>query len=165
MPSSFLLAFEQQNSVQAQWRDKHLLGLNSLSYGDGRVTLLRIYPICSAQHKAHYVFPIADTTIESIVKYNDDPWAEVELCRDRLTTGNTTFVCGEGAMGNEGFVAATNAQGLLWALFSTESNPFEKLELVGSYLKAYSDQQVYTINLENLTAIKVEGYDKYGLAG
>ncbi|MDJ0367229.1 hypothetical protein QMK33_18935 [Hymenobacter sp. H14-R3] len=161
MPSSPSLPSAHRNSVQLQWADSHLLGLNALSYGDGRVTLLRIYTVRSDQTEKFYAFPVADTTIEGIVKYDDDLWTEIQLHGSQIIVGDTTFRCGEGAMGNEGFVAATNADGLLWTLFSTASNPFQKLEVVGIRLKAYSDCQVYSINLENLTDIKVQAYDMY----
>jgi hypothetical protein len=147
--------------VQSQWLNGHLLGLNSLSFGDGLVTLLNIYAVRADSTKKHYAFPIADTIIESIVKYDDDVWTEIQLCDERLVDGEITYVCGYGAMGNEGFIAATNAEGLVWALFSIESNPFIRLELIGKTLKAYSDYNVYVINVENLTSIQVENYDKY----
>ncbi|MGI4870956.1 MAG: toxin-antitoxin system YwqK family antitoxin [Janthinobacterium lividum] len=152
MPSSDINS-EHRNSVQAKWADSHILGYDCLCYGDGSVTLLSIY---TAETGRYYAFPRADTTIEGIIKYNDDPWTEIQVYNSRVVRGDLTFVCGEGAMGNEGFVAATDANGLVWALFSTASNPFERLELVGTTLRAYSIYHLYSINLEKLTDIRIE---------
>lgn len=149
--------------IQVQWANNYLLGINSISYGNGLVTLLSVYSSCNTangvNHGLEYrVFPKADTTIDSIIKYNDDPWTEIQVYSSPVTDGKLTYICGEGSMGNEGFVAAINNDGLVWSLFSTESNPFNSLELIAGKLKAYSDHQVYTINLENLVDIQVDSY-------
>ncbi|UOQ51522.1 hypothetical protein [Hymenobacter cellulosivorans] len=150
---------ESNNSVQHHWRANRLLGLNSISYGNDTVTLLNIFSSYDASKdvKTHYAFPLADTTIAGLEKYNDDLWTEIQLYTSQVTTKDLTISCGEGAMGNEGcIVATTNHNEVVWALFSTESNPFLRLELVDDVLMAYSDYVVYTINLANLTDITVK---------
>ena len=153
------IILDNSDVVQAQWEDGNLLGANGLSYGNGMVTLFDIYYLSHAgnasKRRIYNIFPRADSTIGSILKYNDDPWTAVEIYSNPIIIGNLTFVCGAGSMGNEGFVAATDVNGLVWAFFSSESNPFNNLELVGEKLKAYSDSQVYSIDLNNLTNIEV----------
>lgn len=144
------------HSIQARWADEQLLGYDCLCHSDGNVTLLSFYHTTGPNETKHYyASPLADTTLESIVSYNDDPWAATDIY-DHLVKQELTFVCGAGAMGNEGFVAATDANGLVWALFCSAFNPFERLELVGTTLRAYAGSHLLSINLEKLTAIRVE---------
>ena len=104
------------------------------------------------------ISPLADTTIESVVNYHEDVWVEVDIRIDYVIVDELKILCGEGAMGNEGFVAAINDRGLVWALFSTRSNPFVKLELEGGKLLAYADSLKYEIDLNNPSKIKVDNY-------
>jgi hypothetical protein len=158
MPSSSQINSENREFVQAQWAASHLLGYNSISYGDGKVTLLDIQANRFESACKYVTSPIADTTIESILSHDNDPWTPIQLYNGRIVKGGLTFLCGEGAMGNEGFVAAIDAKGLVWALFSTESNPFVRIELVRTKLKAYSHNYLYIINLEQLTDIEIESH-------
>jgi hypothetical protein len=156
MLSSSHITPENRELIQAKWASNHLLGYNSLSYGNGKVTLLDVH-VNRSESDCHCVtFPVADTTIESITSYNDDPWTPIQLYNGRIVKNELTFLCGEGAMGNEGFVAAIDNKGLVWAFFSTVSNPFVRIELVKTNLRAYSHNYLYTINLEEITDIKIE---------
>ena len=143
------------SAIQAHWLENEVLGVNCLAYSSGTVTLLNIYTVASEDGGKHYVFPLADTTISNLEQYNEDIWTEVQAHPTSLTVDNLQLFCGEGGMGNEGFIAAKDANGLVWSLFSTESNPFVKMELVNRILSVYSDLFVYKINIDELTAIEV----------
>ena len=150
-----------KSSVQAHWLAEQLLGWNCISYGNDTVTLLNIYAAAAPDNKEqvnYYAFPKADTTIASIEKYNDDVWTDIQIYNSRIQAGDLTISCGEGSMGNEGFIAAAIDNELAWALFSTESNPFIRLETAGQTLLAYSDYLLYTINLHDLAEIRISKY-------
>ncbi|RZJ57265.1 MAG: hypothetical protein EOO55_03780 [Hymenobacter sp.] len=141
--------------IQNHWLEGEIVGINCLARNNGAVTLLTIYTVASETEKNHYVFPLADTTVTSLEGYNDDIWTEVQAHPVSLTVGDLQVFCGEGGMGNEGFVAAQDINGLVWSLFSTESNPFVKMELINRILSVHSDLCIYKINMDNLTDIKV----------
>jgi hypothetical protein len=145
-------------SVKAHWLKDELPGINCLVHGNGMLTMLNIYAVSTPEGKKHYVFPVADTTISSIEHYNDDVWTEIQIHPNHITTNGIKLVCGEGGMGNEGFIAAIDQEsdGLVWALFSTESNPFVKLELYNNTLFGYSDRLLYKLDLNEPTKIEIE---------
>ena len=117
-----------ENIIQEHWENKSLLGMNCILFADGSVTVLNFYTVTDGKEKQYYVNPVCDTTLESIEKYNSDPWTEIEIHPDTLKLNNGDMICyGEGGMGNEGFVALQDNEGRLkWAFFSTELNPFIK---------------------------------------
>ena len=143
------------DSIQVHWRENELPGINCLVHNSGVVTILNIYSVSSLGEKIYYAFPVADTTINSIEQYNDDVWTECQTHPSYITTNRLKIVCGEGGMGSEGFIAATDIENgeLIWALFSTESNPFVRLELNGENVLAYSDFLSYKIQLNNLMVV------------
>lgn len=54
----------------------------------------------------------------------DDIWSEFQI-NDQLELADCFIFCGEGEMGNEGFIVKTDKNNVLqWMLFSTSSNPF-----------------------------------------
>lgn len=150
-----MTTFANNNIIQAHWLENKLVGINSLLYNSGIVTLLNVYTVSSEKEKKQFAFPIADTTIDSLQRYNEDIWTEIQPHPNFLTVDNLRIYYGEGGMGNEGFVAATDATGLVWALFSTESNPFIKMKIDNRVLFAYSDLFLYKINFDMLTDIEV----------
>ena len=93
--------------------------------------------------------------MDSLEQYNDNIWTKIQAHPVIITANDLQIHCGEGGMGNEGFVAATNADGLVWALFSTESNPFVKMTLNNKVLSTYSDLFIYKINIDTLTDIEI----------
>jgi hypothetical protein len=134
-----------------------LPGIDSLVYSDGTLTILNTYSVLSDDDtQKYYAFPMADTTIESVEHYNDDVWTEIQPHPDSIVTDECKISFGEGSMGNEGFVAVENKEGLVWALFSTISNPFISLKIVDGYLWAASDFLLYKININNPKAISIE---------
>lgn len=151
---------DRNKLVQLHWEEMELPGINSLIYGNGTLTILNIYSVSSDDGKKYYAFPVADTTIESIEHYNDDVWTEIQPHPNSINTGQFKLSFGEGGMGNEGFVAMEGKEGLVWALFSTESNPFISLELTDNYIAAYSDFIVYKIDIKNPKNITIESRDK-----
>lgn len=49
------------------------------------------------------------------------------------------FVCGEGEMGNEGFIVKLDTEGnILWSLYSTTSNPFHQITVSNGQLQFIS---------------------------
>ncbi|WP_404932194.1 hypothetical protein [Massilia atriviolacea] len=84
-----------------------------------------------------HAYPICETSIGRFLGFGNE---FVELAFDERRVpipGTESFaLCGEGAMGNEGFVAVVNEAGLAWAGFFTASNPFQQVAVAGACLVA-----------------------------
>ncbi|MCK6588071.1 MAG: hypothetical protein L6Q76_10845, partial [Polyangiaceae bacterium] len=62
-----------------------------------------------------------------VLEFNPDPWVNVTvLATFNWSDKGLLLSCGEGAMGNEGFVAASDASSgqIRWVAFFNCSNPF-----------------------------------------
>jgi hypothetical protein len=144
------------NQLSAHWLNNELPGINCVIKSTGEIILLNAY---TNEEGKPYAFPLCETTIESLVKYNEDIWTEIQVFA-RITNTKTgdIFCCGEGAMGNEGFIACTSsANHFIWGVFFEHSNPFSKLTFHENELRAYSTSDyVYIIDLNNPECIQIE---------
>lgn len=150
------------DTIQKHWFRNELPGLDCIVKGDGSIIIFNFYKTIQ-DNKIHYYFsPLCDTTIESLEKYNDDIWTEIEVNSNQKALPNgEAFLCGEGGMGNEGFIAcvARDKQTLIWALFCTGSNPFQRIELGGYKITAYSTNNYkFIIDIDKPENIKIEVY-------
>ncbi|WP_217603413.1 hypothetical protein [Chitinophaga sp. GbtcB8] len=144
--------------IQQNWRKQILLGCEGIVFNDGNIIILDFYTTISNTQRSYYISPICDTTLSSIEKYNNDPWVEVTIHPQHIKLENgDTIYCGEGGMGNEGFVAMEDKDGnLKWAFFSTQSNPFVGIDLMNDTIRAHSTyDRYYDINLLSPENIKI----------
>lgn len=148
------------DKVKELWEgnQRRLPNFNCILYSDGTVTVLDFCKIYDPNSKNYSVviFPLCDTTLDSILKYNDDPWALIdEWCSISSDLG--VFLSGDGALGSDGFVAHTDYDGeLQWAMFFKQTNPIKDLKILNDYLvglNEYEDARI-EINLKQLTDIK-----------
>ncbi|SDG05881.1 hypothetical protein [Chitinophaga filiformis] len=134
------------NIIQEHWNNDELPGIDAIVFADGTVIILDFYAVSTESGgKLHYVSPLCETTLKSVEKYNDDVWTQIERHPATLTLPDGKKVYfGEGGMGNEGFIALTeNDDQLIWALFSSATNPFTKAEFVNGKIRAYSTYDLY----------------------
>jgi len=144
------------NIIQEHWSNNELPGIDAILFADGTMIMLDFYTISTEGRKLHYVNPVCETNLKSVEKYNDDVWSQIERHPGTLTLPDGKKVhFGEGAMGNEGFVALTeNDDQLIWALFSTATNPFIKAAFVNGKIRAYSTYDRY-YNIDILAPEKI----------
>jgi len=141
------------NYLQAKWRAGLFLGIDSICFGDGSVVVANCYKIDGKP----YWYPLCDTTIESLEKYENDLWVHIDIFHGALSDRDETIVFGSGSMGNEGFVASTDRQGaLLWGIFFTFSNPIVHAEIHGNILTCTTELDSKIVILrDNLTKIEI----------
>ncbi len=170
LPEAFLQEIEKLNfneleymmhpKIQEKWKQGYLPGFDCITMGEGDIIIGNAYSTYDPNNgeTEQYWSPLCDTTLESIEKYNDDIWTEVDIFHGAFEYENQKFVFGDGAMGNEGFVASTSLNGVLnWAIFFTFSNPIHKAEVKNHHLICYGDSGVIIdIDLNTITKIKVE---------
>ncbi len=141
------------------WLNEELIGINSLQKSNGEIIVLNCYNVTNKNNPLYYSFPLCETTIESLEKFNPDIWTTFEVLSNRIEINNEYIVFdGEGGMGNEGFIACTDSSNnFLWALFFTDSNPFYKIEFNNNEIYAYSSNSLlYKVNLTNPEIIAIE---------
>jgi len=150
-----------KNQVLEHWdgAERGLPGYDAIIYPNGNITLFNCYGYRDRATNEYRRFcrPLCDTTIDSIVKYNGDPWVSVESWTS-VGYGNGKIYGGDGSMGNEGHIACVDGDdNLLWAMFFTNTNPIKALEIKGNTLIAVNEHDDLTleINLDCLTDIKI----------
>ncbi|MFD2562862.1 hypothetical protein [Aquimarina rubra] len=145
--------------IQDKWKEGYLPGYDCITYGDGTFTIANTYSVIETETKKNkrFWFPLCDTTLEGILKYDDDIWTEIDIYHGAFEYENQKFVFGDGAMGNEGYIASITVTGELnWAIFFTFSNPINKAEVKNEHLICYGDTgAIIDIDLNNITKIKV----------
>ncbi len=64
------------NIINKYWENKKIPGVNSIIYKDGRVIILNCF---TNEVGLPFCFPYCETTLGSLLKYNDDIWAKVQV--------------------------------------------------------------------------------------
>ena len=145
--------------IQEKWKQGYLPGYDCITYGDGTITFANTYSLTDPEAKKskRYWFPLCDTTLENVIKYDEDIWTECDIFHGAFEYENQKIVFGDGAMGNEGYIASTTLSGELnWAIFFTFSNPINKAEVINEHLICYGDTgTIIEIDLTNISKIKV----------
>lgn len=145
--------------IQDKWRESFVLGYDCLAYGDGRVVFANAYSLYDPNNgeTTLYWTPLCDTTVESILRYNDDIWKEVDIFHGALEFEGQKIVFGDGGMGNEGYIASiTPDNELNWSMFFTNSNPIMRAEMNGRTLIAYGETGfIAHINIDNPSDISI----------
>lgn len=129
--------------VDANWKQLRIPHFCGVVTGDGTVLVM--------EERAHYdngqrrchIWPVCETTIDSLSEYGMEFVELTAYVRQPPIPGTgARAVCGEGPMGNEGFVAVVNDHGLVWAIFFSVSNPFHEVNVVGDYVEAMNNHSV-----------------------
>ena len=115
--------------LQERWRAGFVLHINGLVFGDGRVLLIDAKTVLSGTTVKTVATPLANTTASSVLRHNATAWVTVTRLATLVWSPSCHVECGEGAMGNEGYIAAVDDHdgSLIWMLFCTASNPFVDL--------------------------------------
>jgi hypothetical protein len=148
----------QKNYLKEKWNQENLVGINSLTRRDGSVVIINITSIKIEDRMNYFCQPLCDTTIESIEKYDNDVWTEIQVfCRCSDPQTGNLYLGGEGGMGNEGFIVCLDDQEEpIWALFFQNSNPFHEIVLKENILEARSSLELsYSIDLRTPEKIRI----------
>jgi len=121
-----------------RWRSGDVLHVDGIAFPSGVVTLMTSFTMRTGTTIRCHAQPLADTSVASLLEYDESIWVPVTTLDSLGWTPAIKIVCGEGPMGNEGFVAATEPQSNfpLWVLFSSHSNPFTALSREGDHIVA-----------------------------
>ncbi|MEU4346952.1 hypothetical protein [Streptomyces sp. NPDC023838] len=115
-------------TIECLWADFHLPVRDALHYADGRSFGVDLDPGVPSGLRVLAPFHL-DEMLESDPSgvSSVDGLVAVDLGSKGLLWG------GEGSYGSEGFIARlTVDRALIWAIFFTESNPFDRIQLSGN---------------------------------
>lgn len=116
------------NILQTKWLEHKIMGLDVILNHD-QVQMLDILSVENLQlrHQFHREYRLVNggkLTLKQVISQHHDMWSNFQI-NDQLELDHCLIICGEGEMGNEGFIAKTDKNNALeWMLFSTSSNPF-----------------------------------------
>lgn len=116
--------------IQENWKNSSLPHFSGIIAGNGMMVAMGEQNFFVGGKIQQHVYPICETSINSFVGFENE-FVEVAFDERRVPIPgkNSYAICGEGEMGNEGFVAVVNDEGLVWAGFFTSSNPFHEVEV------------------------------------
>lgn len=137
--------------------DTNLPCTNCILYADGKIIILNCTTYYNSETKKSrtVIRPLCDTTLDSILMYNQKPWVAVDEWSS-ISDGTGTYISGGGAYGSDGFVAHTDMEGnFIWGMFFNFTNPIKDLKIEADHLTGISEHDDAKINvdLHNLTDI------------
>ncbi|MDR0605845.1 MAG: hypothetical protein LBG80_16245 [Bacteroidales bacterium] len=140
------------NYVQNKWESKELPGITNLLFANGEVLLFNRYKVNENGIIKRYCFPLCETNVYSLEKYNEDIWSEIEFNKEKFYNYmNGLFYYGEGSMGNEGFICFVDKNNKFqWSYFFDFSNPIVDVYVKNDILICLSSSEiVIEINLNS----------------
>lgn len=147
------------STIQKKWREGFVVGYDCIAYGDGRIVFANAYSAYNpnTHETTNYWSPLCDTTLASLLKYNDDVWTQIDIFRHPFEFEGQKIVFGDGGMGNEGYIASVTPENdLNWSLFFTNSNPIMRAEMQNRTLLAHGETGFMArINIDNPADISV----------
>lgn len=142
---------QDKSMIQERWEQSEVVGLDVITYANGDVVNIEITVSKDLKneytYQKNYVFDYLDkTNLPTLLKeYKGDVWVGVDVF-GRLEVEDYVIVCGDGGMGNEGYIARLDLENrLVWSLFSTVSNPFMKIVLDGDFIYVQSSHNFWMV--------------------
>ena len=130
--------------VQDNWKNGKLPHFSAIVIGDGRVVAMGEQTFKDDNSYESYIYPIVESTISSFMEFSGDFVAiTVMVNRAYIPEIDCHVICGEGQMGNEGFVALVKGEILIWSAFFTISNPFYEVKRIGNVIIAKSTHDIF----------------------
>ncbi|MCG7376048.1 hypothetical protein MH215_03520 [Paenibacillus sp. ACRSA] len=149
------------NLIMKHWsaEQRELPGLNCIVFPNGNIIMLNVetYYDPNNNERSIYCSPLCDTTIESVGKYNADCWTIVDPWTS-IDYQDGKIYGGDGQMGNEGFIACTDADdNMVWGIFLDVTNPIKQLGIQDTILTAINEHEDMRIeiSLHNLVDIQM----------
>jgi hypothetical protein len=132
------------NYIQNKWESNELPGITHLLHANGNVLIFNCYKTKESNTIMRYCFPLCETNIYSLEKYNEDIWTEIEYNKEKFYKYmDGFFYYGEGGMGNEGFVCFLNEYNeFQWSYFFDFSNPIVNVHVKNNILICLSSNDI-----------------------
>lgn len=138
------------NVIQEKWLNDQILGLDVIVNNEFIVRAINIFStknesLVSTFYREYKITVGNEIFLNDLINLYDDPWSEIQIY-DTLELDDKIIYCGEGEMGNEGFIVQTDKNNNIeWMLFSSESNPFIKIEKTDELIYIKSTHNFYIL--------------------
>src|SRR6185369_12659140 len=96
--------------LSEQWQSSRVPHVDGLIFSSGQVVLIHSATLRVGNSMKTSASAFAESTLASLMDYDEDPWVYVTELHSAPWHARTRLSCGEGAMGNEGFVAAIDKE-------------------------------------------------------
>ncbi|MCC7685218.1 hypothetical protein [Serratia marcescens] len=150
--------------MQSKWESNQLVGLDVIINDVGVVREIDIefemnYKFKGTFNKEYKISLGNETTLNALIEQYDEVWSEIQVNNKVQLPDGDFLLCGEGEMGNEGFIARTDGTNRLkWSMYSTTSNPFVNVIEAGKcvYFQSTLGFYIYFDITNNNISIKNE---------
>ncbi|QHP52428.1 hypothetical protein EH203_00240 [Pectobacterium carotovorum subsp. carotovorum] len=118
------------NELRKKWLENKLPGLDLVIFESGKVQYIDIdfienNALPHSFNKEYFISHGEISTFKDIADTHDEIWSEIQINNKLSVDKENIFLCGEGEMGNEGFIIKTDINNNIKMVFySTTSNPF-----------------------------------------
>ncbi|WP_212768798.1 hypothetical protein [Pectobacterium versatile] len=124
------------NELKIKWLENKLPGLDLVIFESGKVQYIDIDFIeknaLSHSFNKEYVISHGEiSTFKDIANTHNEIWSEIQINNKLSVDKENIFLCGEGEMGNEGFIIKTDINNnIKMVIYSTTSNPFIEIKRI-----------------------------------
>ncbi|MEQ9926685.1 hypothetical protein ABRP60_17240 [Pectobacterium brasiliense] len=124
------------DELKIKWLDNKLPGLDLVIFESGIVQYIDIDfiendSLLHSFKKEYFISYGENSTFNDLVSSHDEIWSEVQVNNKLSVNENNIFICGEGEMGNEGFIVKTDINNnIKMIIYSTTSNPFIEIRKI-----------------------------------
>ncbi|TAJ00051.1 hypothetical protein [Pectobacterium versatile] len=124
------------NELKIKWLENKLPGLDLVIFESGKAQYIDINFIekNSLPHSFNKEYVISHgeiSTFKDIANTHEEIWSEIQINNKLLVDKENIFLCGEGEMGNEGFIIKTDINNnIKMVIYSTTSNPFIEIRRI-----------------------------------
>ena len=130
--------------IQNNWKEGLIPHFVGIVIGDGNMVSMKQQYADGEGYGDCCIYSDHESTIENFIAHSDhfvDTTMMVNCVY--IPEINCHAICGEGQMGNEGFVALVKAEILIWSAFFTISNPFYDVARIGDFIIAKSTHDIF----------------------
>jgi hypothetical protein len=145
--------------IQEKWAEGFGLQVEGIVHATGAIVLCECNKVRSGSGLPMEVSILGQSRVFEVLAENKDPWVQITECDSLiLDSRNLRLSCGEGAMGNEGYVAVCDGitSQLIWFAFFTCSNPFSEIRFEeGALIVETSYEQEWSFPLDAPQALSI----------
>ncbi|ATQ77011.1 hypothetical protein CR152_22715 [Massilia violaceinigra] len=131
-------------ALAEHWKTDALPDFIGIIAGDGTMLAMKEKEDYVDRRPRYDIRPAGITSIDSFMGDPEHYFTEVTpyIHRAPISGTDAYAICGEGVMGNEGFVAVVNPHGLVWAACFSVSNPFYEVRIIDHCVEARSTHEI-----------------------
>ncbi|TAI86451.1 hypothetical protein [Pectobacterium versatile] len=124
------------NELKIKWLENKLPGLDLVIFESGKAQYIDINFIennsLSHSFNKEYVISYGEiSTFKDIANTHNEIWSEIQINNKLSVDKENIFLCGEGEMGNEGFIIKTDINNnIKMVIYSITSNPFIEIKRI-----------------------------------